>query len=210
VLGSDGVCHPQCSAGDVVGTDGACHAECGTSGTYCTGNSQCYNGQCVSCPAGYYLSSNGYCYQGTGTQPAPTANTSSGDQIWNLTVGSQTATVILQPSSSNGTAYVGFSETSGSPGWWILDKSGDRVERMNIEGDVTYGSPGDTWNFINFSSSGGSYQCTGSAAGTANGNFPDASTVQGTESTTCATPTGTIANGGVWSGSGPWNGKRIG
>jgi hypothetical protein len=194
-----------------MGEDGQCHAECGTSGTYCTGTSQCYNGQCLSCLAGYYLASNGYCYPQTSTSTtAPPTVSSAGSQVWNLTAGDQTATVILQPSNSNGTTYVGFSEISGSPGWWILDKAGDRVERMNIEGDVAYGSPGDSWNFVNFTSSGSSYQCTGSAAGTANGNFPDSNTVQGTESITCISPTGTIANGGVWSGSGPWSGKRVG
>ena len=65
-LAIDGQCYAEsgnitCPGGDVYGTDDLCHPECG-SGMYCTGDSQCYNGQCLSCDAGQYLGIDGNCY----------------------------------------------------------------------------------------------------------------------------------------------------
>ncbi len=52
-----------CQAGYIYGSDGLCHSECGTSRTYCTTGSYCYNNQCVTCQSGYVLGSDGLCHQ---------------------------------------------------------------------------------------------------------------------------------------------------
>ena len=71
-LATDGQCHSDngggdspCPQGYVAGKDDACHLECG-SGTYCTGESQCYNGKCISCSAGDYLGTDGKCHPENG------------------------------------------------------------------------------------------------------------------------------------------------
>ncbi len=54
---------PTCQTGYVYGSDGLCHLECGSSTTYCVNQSAyCYNNECVTCPKGDYLGTNGYCY----------------------------------------------------------------------------------------------------------------------------------------------------
>ena len=51
-------CNPQY----ILGSDNLCHSECGSSGTYCTGDSRCFNGKCLSCSSGYYLGTDGRCH----------------------------------------------------------------------------------------------------------------------------------------------------
>ena len=67
-LGSDGNCYPEgdCDYGYILGDDGLCHKECGISDTYCTGDSQCFFGRCLSCDPGYYLGTDGSCYPENG------------------------------------------------------------------------------------------------------------------------------------------------
>ena len=70
-VANDGYCYPidggggsfgdSCPNGYVLGTDDLCHEECGTN-TYCLGDAQCYNSQCLICPDGQYLGIDGYCY----------------------------------------------------------------------------------------------------------------------------------------------------
>ena len=67
-LGPDGKCHSietpaKCPSGQIIGQDKLCHDECGNN-NYCTPPSQCYNGQCKSCKAGYvYASGDDLCHQ---------------------------------------------------------------------------------------------------------------------------------------------------
>lgn len=56
-----------CPYGEVLGQDGTCHAECGTSGSFCTSGSSCYQGHCVSCPGGYVLGTDGQCHAACGS-----------------------------------------------------------------------------------------------------------------------------------------------
>jgi hypothetical protein len=62
-------CKPltACPLGEVPGLDGACHAECGSSGSYCSSGSSCYNNSCISCPAGYTLGTDGQCHAACGS-----------------------------------------------------------------------------------------------------------------------------------------------
>ncbi len=64
----------SCQSGYIVGSDGLCHPECGneTAGgliipAYCPNGSSCYNNKCISCPSGYYVGENGLCYSGAST-----------------------------------------------------------------------------------------------------------------------------------------------
>jgi len=48
----------------VLGTDDICHQACGSTDTYCiAANSYCYENDCVSCPSGYSLYTDGHCYK---------------------------------------------------------------------------------------------------------------------------------------------------
>lgn len=52
-----------CLAGYILGEDDLCHPECGNSGTYCVGDSECFDGQCLTCDKeGYSLGDDGLCY----------------------------------------------------------------------------------------------------------------------------------------------------
>ena len=74
-VANDGYCYPidggggsfgdSCPNGYVLGTDDLCHEECGTN-TYCLGDAQCYNSQCLICHDGQYLGIDGYCYPESG------------------------------------------------------------------------------------------------------------------------------------------------
>lgn len=96
-----------------------------------------------------------------------------------------------------------FNETSDSPGWWIKDGVGNRMYKLPVNGNIFRNSPGDTWRFVNFGNAGGGFQTLGGGEGTANGNFPAATTVTGTMKITTQSPLGST------SGSGTWSGKRV-
>lgn len=64
----------SCPAGEVMGFDGICHAECGTSGTYCSSGSSCYENHCISCGAGYTLGSDGQCHAECGSSTTYCSN----------------------------------------------------------------------------------------------------------------------------------------
>lgn len=49
-----------CVSGFVFGSDNLCHTVCGSG--YCNDGDYCFNGQCVICPAGTTLQSDGNCY----------------------------------------------------------------------------------------------------------------------------------------------------
>lgn len=50
----------NCPEGYVFGIDNMCHSKCGDG--YCSTGSVCCNDQCRSCPSGYYLATDCYCY----------------------------------------------------------------------------------------------------------------------------------------------------
>ena len=50
----------ECSSGYVLGEDNLCHEPCGSG--YCDEGVYCFNGQCISCPSGTYLATDGRCY----------------------------------------------------------------------------------------------------------------------------------------------------
>ncbi len=70
-LGTDGKCYSEksCNPGYILGNDDLCHPECGNTGTYCTGDSTCYNGRCLTCNPGYYLGTDGKCYSEKSCNP---------------------------------------------------------------------------------------------------------------------------------------------
>ena len=140
-----------------------------------------------------------YAQPPTTSSPSTTVQPPSASaQVWDLTNDAgQVATVVVQPFTYSGS----FSETSGSAGWWILDNQGNPMDRFNIGGNVAHDSPGDSWTFVNFATSGGGYQCMGTAEGTANGNFPYATSVSGTATWTCTSPLGTVTNTDSWTGT---------
>ena len=118
-------------------------------------------------------------------------------QVWDLTNDDgQTASVIVQPFTNSGT----FSETSNSAGWWMLDNVGNHAFRFNVGGNIVHDSGGDRWDFVNFGGSGSGYQSIGTATGTANGNFPYATSVSGTYTLTTTSGYGTASGSGTWSG----------
>ncbi|MGA2386548.1 MAG: hypothetical protein ABSG33_08445 [Candidatus Bathyarchaeia archaeon] len=124
-------------------------------------------------------------------------STSVGAQIWNLTNDDgQVATVIVEPFTNSGS----FSETSSSSGWWMLDNVGNHAFRFNVGGNIFHASGGDNWDFVNFGGSGNGYQSMGTATGTANGNFPYATSVSGTYTLTTNSGYGTASGSGTWSG----------
>ena len=147
--------------------------------------------------------------------------TSSGAQVWHLTFdsggistddpGAQywytfdpgTATVVVQPFSYSGE----FEGTSNSAGWWISAPDGNTYQ-LTTGGNVFHNSPDDTWEFVTFGTvSGSSAQCLGTATGTANGNFPNANTVQGTYTLHCS-ETDSLGGEVTWTLSGTWSGER--
>ena len=50
----------ECSEGYVLGEDYICHLEC--NGGYCNEDAICCGGGCYSCPSGYYLATDCFCY----------------------------------------------------------------------------------------------------------------------------------------------------
>lgn len=44
-----------------ISKNGQCYSTCESPRTYCASGT-CYNNRCTTCPSGYYLSTNGYCY----------------------------------------------------------------------------------------------------------------------------------------------------
>ena len=124
-------------------------------------------------------------------------STSVSAQVWQLTNDDgQTATIIVQPFTNSGT----FTETSDSAGWWMLDNVGNHAFRFNVGGNIFHSSGGDQWDFVNFGGSGDGYQSMGTATGTANGNFPYATTVSGTYTLTTTSGYGTSSGSGTWTG----------
>jgi hypothetical protein len=128
----------------------------------------------------------------TGSPAQPTD--ASNAQVWELTeLGSgQVARVLV---------YAGvFTETDDSPGWWVRDGVGNRLYKLTLGGNIFRNSPGDTWRFVGLAGSGGGYQTMGTGDGTANGNFPNATTVTGKWNITTQSPLGTVGSSGTWSG----------
>jgi len=58
---------PSCESGYVLGSDSLCHLSCGSG--YCGEGATCFNNQCISCPDGTYLTTNGKCYPNSPQQP---------------------------------------------------------------------------------------------------------------------------------------------
>jgi hypothetical protein len=61
----DKLAHP-CPDGYLFGSDKRCHQACGGT-TYCTGNSVCFNGQCIGCDPGYIMGDDLTCHQPCGS-----------------------------------------------------------------------------------------------------------------------------------------------
>jgi len=55
-----------CPYGTIAGVDNKCYQPCGKPSTYCSTDSYCLNGQCVSCPSGTVLGSDSKCHQPCG------------------------------------------------------------------------------------------------------------------------------------------------
>lgn len=95
-------------------------------------------------------------------------------QTWVLTSGAQVATVVVSPFTNSGT----FGETADSDGWSV--GFGNCSVRLTVGGNVAKASPGDHWTFVTLGGGGCDHSILGTAEGTANGNFPDATQVNGT------------------------------
>ena len=111
--------------------------------------------------------------------------------------GQETATVVVEPFTNSGT----FSETSSSPGLWVWDPScGCKYRLLFISASVAHNSPGDSWSFT-LGGAGCGMQSQGSGSGTANGNFPNATFVNGSATTTTQSPLGQTSGSAAWQGT---------
>jgi len=138
---------------------------------------------------------------GCGGGGTVTGTTSNGNNLptqgWTLTNDAgQVAYVTVAPFTNSGT----FTEASNSPGWWLLDSSGNPVARIPVNGTISHSGQYDTWDFT-VTVQGGGMEVTGQGTGTANGNYPNATEVQGTLTGTATSPLGTEPTSDTWSGN---------
>jgi len=111
--------------------------------------------------------------------------------------GQETATVVVEPFTYSGT----FSETSNSPGLWVWDPScGCKYRLLFISASIAHNSPGDSWSFT-LGGAGCGMQSQGNGSGTANGNFPNATFVNGNATTTTQSPLGQTSGSAAWQGT---------
>lgn len=134
---------------------------------------------------------------GGGTGGGTTTNNNLPTQGWTLTNDAgQVAYVTVAPFTYSGT----FTETSSSPGWWVMDSSGNPTVRIPLNGTISHSGQYDTWDF-NVTVQGGGMQVTGQGTGTANGNYPAATQVQGTLDGTVTSPMGSEQTSDTWTGN---------
>lgn len=134
---------------------------------------------------------------GGGTGGGSTTNNNLPTQGWTLTNDAgQVAYVTVTPFTNSGT----FTETSSSPGWWVMDSSGNPAVRIPLNGTISHSGQYDTWDF-NVTVQGGGMQVTGQGTGTANGNYPAANQVQGTLDGTVTSPMGSEQTSDTWTGN---------
>jgi hypothetical protein len=114
------------------------------------------------------------------------------------------AYVVVKPFAYSGT----FMESDKSPGWWLIGSTGTRVARIPMNGTIAHAGQYDTWDFT-VTVSGGGISMTAQGTGrTSDGEYPDATQVNGD-----VTGTATMGAGfggavhGLWSGNDliPWN-----
>ncbi len=132
-----------------------------------------------------------------GTGSGTTTSNSLPTQGWTLTNDAgQVAYVTVAPFTNSGT----FTETSSSPGWWVLDSSGNPAVRIPVNGTISHAGETDTWDFT-VTVQGGGMQVTGQGTGTADGNYPAATQVQGTLVGTVTSPMGSQQTSDTWTGN---------
>jgi hypothetical protein len=105
-----------------------------------------------------------------------------------------TAIVSVNPTGLTGST---FGEVSGSPGWRV--RIGSCSYKIAVGGNVVPTSGGDRFSFVGLTGAGCGFSSVGSGSGTANGKFPNATTITGTVSLTTQGPLGTSTGApGVW------------
>jgi hypothetical protein len=127
-----------------------------------------------------------------------TSNTSQNlpTEGWTLTNDAdQVAWVTIQPFTYSGT----FDEVSDSPGWWLLDGTGNPVLRIPVSGSISHAGTYDQWDFT-VTVSGGGYHVLGQGSGQSDGTYPTAQTVIGTLTGTVTSPLGTQQTNDSWTG----------
>ena len=126
----------------------------------------------------------------------PTPSVSQPAQVWELTNdGGDVATVTVSQFTNSGT----FTETNGSAGWFI--RLPGLTYRLHVGGNVVHSGGGDRWSFVGLTGGAGNAQTLGQGEGTANGQFPNATTVSGTLTLTTQTPIGTQTGTANWRGT---------
>ncbi len=132
-----------------------------------------------------------------GTGSGTTTNNNLPTQGWTLTNDAgQVAYVTVAPFTNSGT----FTETSSSPGWWVMDSSGNPTVRIPLNGTISHSGTYDTWDF-SVTVQGGGMQVTGQGTGTSDGNYPAANQVQGTLDGTVTSPMGSEQTSDTWTGN---------
>ncbi len=153
---------------------------------------------------------------GSGNCPTPLGGTVSfsasagnngANQTWLLDFGpdpvvggrEEIAKVIV--SFPNGASSGTFSETSDSPGVYVYSPDGTCSYKLAIGGSVSHGGTYDNWLFVGVSGAGCGMSSVGSGTGTANGLFPNATSVTGNLTLTTQSPLGTNSVSGSWTGT---------
>jgi len=108
------------------------------------------------------------------------------------------ATVVVSPFTNSGA----FDEVSPDPlgGLIVYNPNGSCSYQLTIGGMVSHAGQDDSWSITQLSGDGCGMQSMGSGSGTANGAFPNATSVSGTASLTTQSPLGTATNSQNWTG----------
>jgi len=116
-------------------------------------------------------------------------------QEWVLVNQSGDSVTVTVPAGTNGST---FTETAESNGWYIYIPGLSPI-RLTVGGNIS----GSEWSFVGMTGSGPSVNCIGHGVGTADGAFPNSSTVSGTVTINTQSPQGST------SGTATWNGTRV-
>jgi len=138
------------------------------------------------------------CSGGGSSSPASNAPASNlPTQGWTLTNDAgQVAYVLVQPFTYSGA----FKEASSSPGWWLLDGTGNKVVQIPVSGMISHAGSYDTWDFT-ITVQGGGMRLTGTGTGTSDAPYPNGRNVIGTISGTATSPMGSQVTHDTWSGN---------
>jgi hypothetical protein len=135
----------------------------------------------------------------TYTPPPP-----SSSQVWLLNFGDAPCGMGLELAKVRVTPFTysgAFSETSDSPGVYIWGPTCTCSYRLRIGGNVVHSTPYDRWDFVNVGGAGCGMQTLCTVTGTANGNFPNATSVNGSITCTTQSPLGQSTGSGTWQGT---------